>query len=76
MLSCEQVKELIENAIEGATVQVHDLTGTSDHFGVQVESEAFRGKRLLDQHRMVQTACGEYLTREIHALEIKTIIPD
>jgi len=73
MLSCEDVKKLIENNIDGASAEVRDLTGTSDHFGVRVVSGAFAGKTLLQQHKMVHAAVGDHLTREIHALEIETL---
>ena len=76
VLSCEQVKELIEAGIPGSLAEVRDLTGTSDHFGIKVTAMAFDGKSLLEQHKMVHNALGEYLTREIHSVEIVTVTAD
>ena len=76
VMTCRALKELLEQNLPGATVQVTDLTGTSDHFGVHVISTAFAGKSLVDQHKLVHAACGPHLTTTIHALQIKTQTPD
>lgn len=75
VLSCSQVKQLIEEAIPGASAEVSDLTGTSDHFKIKVEAGAFEGKSILEQHKMVHAALGEHLTREIHSVEIEAVVP-
>lgn len=75
MMSVDQVKELIEKAIPGAAVEVADMTGTSDHFDIKVQSDAFGGMSRIEQHKLVQNALGEHLTREIHAVQIKTSTP-
>lgn len=76
MLSRDDVKQMIEGHIPESACEVTDLTGTSDHFAVYVTSPAFRGKSLIQQHKMVYAAVGEHLTREIHALSIKTELPE
>ncbi len=75
MMTCEELKELLETNLPDATVEVTDLTGTSDHFGVDVTSPAFEGLTIIDQHRLVHKACGIHLTTTIHALQIKTRTP-
>ena len=74
-MTCEQLKELLETEIPDSQVKVFDLTGTSDHFEVQVTSPVFEGKSLIDQHKVVHAACGMHLTTTIHALQIKTSTP-
>ncbi|MEM7203400.1 MAG: BolA family protein [Planctomycetota bacterium] len=76
MLSTEDVKRLIESGIPDATARVEDLTGTSDHFAVTVASPAFQGKTRIEQHKMVHRALGDHLTTTIHAVQIKTVVPD
>ena len=76
MLTTDDVQRLIETGIPDATVQVTDLTGTSDHFGIHVRSSAFAGKSRIDQHKMVHAALGEHLTTTIHAVDIKIEIPE
>jgi stress-induced morphogen len=39
-------------------------------FEVEIVSEQFEGKRLLERHRLVNTALAEQM-KEIHALSIK-----
>jgi stress-induced morphogen len=75
VLSCDDVKRLIEDNIPDATATVRDMTGTSDHFDVHVVSPAFAGKSLIEQHKLVHQAVGMHLTTTIHALQIKTATP-
>jgi stress-induced morphogen len=74
-LTCDDVRELITRHLPGASVEVRDLTGTSDHFDVAVTAETFRDKSLIEQHRLVHAAVRDYLGdgRPIHALQIKTV---
>ena len=74
-MTVDALKELLESKIPESQVQVTDLTGTSDHFGVNIVSPAFEGKTLIEQHKMVHAACGIHLTTTIHALQIKTSTP-
>ena len=76
MLSTQDVKKLIEAGIPDSQAEVGDLTGTSDHFSVSVISPAFAGKSRIEQHKMVHRALGEHLTTTIHAVQIKTCVPD
>ena len=45
------------------------------HFDVVVVAEAFEGRTLLEQHRLVNDALQEMLGAEIHALALRTIRP-
>lgn len=70
-----ELKQLIEGHFDQAQVNVRDMTGTMDHFEVEVVSPVFAGKSLIDQHKMVHAAVGQHLTTTIHALKIKTRTP-
>ena len=72
----EQLKSLIEAGIPEARVAVRDLTGTRDHFRVEVTSTAFAGKSLVEQHQMVYAAVGKELTNAVHALSVLTNVPE
>jgi stress-induced morphogen len=65
--------ELIQTNIEDAKVQVTDLTGTANHLGLLVVSDAFSGKMLIAQHQMIMDILKEKLKEEIHAVQIKTM---
>ena len=72
-METEKVKALIEAGIPGAIVEV---TGDGRHFDAKVTSEAFAGKSLIQQHRMVKDAVkAEIASDELHALSIKTVTP-
>ena len=44
--------------------------GSESHFNVLVVSDAFEGKKLIERHRMVNTALKEELATSVHALSI------
>jgi stress-induced morphogen len=75
LLSTTQVKELVEAHIPDARVSVTDLTGTSDHFGIDVVSAAFEGKSPIERHKLVHAALSEHLGGAIHAVQIKASTP-
>ena len=72
----ESVKELIANGITYAKIEVIDTTATKDHFSAVVISSSFEGLSLIDQHKQVYKAVGEHMTKEIHALQLKTFSPE
>lgn len=76
MMECSEIERLIQAQLKGAQVTVVDTTGTMDHFGIDVVSDAFRGVSRLEQHRMVQRAVQEALNDgRIHAITISTSTP-
>lgn len=76
VMTPKELQTLLEDKIPDSVVKVIDLTGTYDHYGVDITSPAFVGKSLLDQHKMVHAAVGMHLTTTIHALQIKTRVPE
>lgn len=77
MITPDEIKVTLEQALPGSTIEIQDLTGGGDHFQVFVISPSFEGKGLLDQHQMVYGALKEALGSErIHALALKTFTPE
>jgi stress-induced morphogen len=71
----DQIKERLEKAYPGGTIEVIDLTGTHDHYEVMVESPVFAGLSRIQQHQHVMAVFGpELKTGEVHALSIRTKI--
>ena len=68
-----RAKELIEQSLPDAEVEVSDLTGTRDHVGLLVASAAFQGKRLIEQHQMIMDILKEEFSGQLHAVQIKTM---
>lgn len=75
MIDNDSLVALIRAGIPDAEVSVVDRTGTMDHFNVEVRSVAFKGKSLLEQHRMVYGALQTALRDgRVHAVELKTAV--
>ncbi len=75
MIQFFEIEALIRTAIPDAKVEVSDMTGTGDHFEICVVSKAFRGKPLMEQHKMVFSALEKEMDNRIHAVKIKTRTP-
>ncbi|MFN2528106.1 MAG: BolA/IbaG family iron-sulfur metabolism protein [Candidatus Baltobacteraceae bacterium] len=75
MIDNESLRGLIRSAMPDAEVDIHDRTGTMDHFNLRIASAAFSGKTLIEQHQMVYAALGAALKDgRVHAVELKTQI--
>jgi acid stress-induced BolA-like protein IbaG/YrbA len=77
MIEPDEVQQLIHAGLPDAKVLVQDLTGGGDHYQVTVISDAFVGKSLVQQHRMVYGAVNQAMTTDrIHAFALKTYTPE
>lgn len=77
MITVEEIEGILEKAIPGCVAGVVDLTGTADHFEVRISTPSFKGKSLVEQHQMVNRALkGPLEDGRIHALKIKTVVPN
>jgi stress-induced morphogen len=72
----EAITERIRAALPDAVVELTDLTGTEDHWQATVISSAFRGKPLIERHRMVMAALAAEMKGPIHALTLQVKSPD
>lgn len=74
-MTLEQMKSRLTQSYPDAVIEVVDLTGTSDHWEVYVESQAFKGMTRIEQHQHVMSCFSpELKTGEVHALSIRTKI--
>ena len=65
----EQMKTAIEQAIDGSTARV---SGGGGHFEIEVVSEQFAGKRILEQQRLVYSAIAHLMAGDaapVHAVD-------
>lgn len=70
----EEMKKRLQTAYPDGSVEVVDLTGTNDHYQVQIVSKAFSGMSRIQAHKHVmEVFSAELKTGEVHALTIKTI---
>jgi stress-induced morphogen len=77
MITSDVLTKYIRKTLPDAQVSVTDRTGTLDHLMVRVVSDTFKGKNLLDRHRLIYQALDEPMKDgRIHALEIKAETTD
>ena len=70
----EELRKLIEAVFADNHVEV---TGDGRHFSAVVVSDAFAGKNVIAQHRLVYAALGDrFDTEAVHALSLKTYTPE
>jgi acid stress-induced BolA-like protein IbaG/YrbA len=73
MVDPGELKQRIEAGIPGARA---DVSGDGHHFEAVVESTAFDGLSRIARHKLVYDVFGAELGDRIHALSIKTKIPE
>ena len=72
-MNADSIRQMIETGLPGARADVQGPDGV--HFEATVVCEAFAGKLPLARHRMVYATLGEKMGGEIHALQLRTVIP-
>jgi stress-induced morphogen len=75
MIASVEIERRIKTAVPDAEVAVRDLTGTSDHYHVQVVSAGFAGMSSVDRHRLVHAPLRDVLGGALHAIELVTKTP-
>ncbi|KAK2384796.1 protein BOLA1, chloroplastic [Trifolium repens] len=70
----EQVESSLNSKLNPSHLEVTDISGgCGSSFAIEIVSEQFEGKRLLERHRMVNAALEEEM-KEIHALSVKKAV--
>ena len=75
-MSAAEIEALIRAALPDAEVTIEDLAGDGDHYLAHVTSAAFAGKSRIAQHKMVYDALGGRMGGELHALQLRTTVPN
>ncbi len=73
------IRERLLGAFPGAEIELRDLTGTRDHWGCTVITEAFEGLGLVGRHQAVYACLNDLMAGDsapIHALQLNTLTPD
>jgi stress-induced morphogen len=74
-MAVSEIERLIKEGFPDAQVSIEDLAGDGDHYAATVVSEAFRGKKRVQQHQMVYDALKVQMGGTLHALALKTSAP-
>lgn len=75
MLPPETLKQLVLAQFPDAILQLQDLTGTQDHYQLEVISRAFEGLTQVKRHRLIYAALGRHMGGDVHALALNTYTP-
>ena len=73
-MDSKTIEQMIRDGLPGAKVTVQGDDGV--HFEAVVVYGEFEGKSTLQRHRMVYATLGEKMGREIHALGLRTEVPE
>lgn len=71
-ISSTELEDIIKLSFPHAKIKIVDLVGDMDHYSLEISDESFRGKTLIDQHKMVKLALSSILKSKLHAITIKT----
>jgi len=74
----EQIEILVEDGLAGASCKASDLTGTEDHWGLEITWAGFEGLSRLQAHKAVLEVLRVHMaegSNEIHAVQITTRLP-
>ena len=69
----KKIEQKLEDGLTNPKIFIQDMTGTMDHFNALIISDDLIGKNLIEQHRLVYKILGDMVTKEIHALQLKTL---
>ena len=69
----KKIEQKINSGLQNPKVFIQDMTGSKDHFNVMIISKSFEGLSLIEQHRLVYKILDDMITKEIHALQLKTL---
>ena len=71
----ETIRDYILQALPDATIDLIDTAGDKDHYSLTVTSAAFIGHSRVQQHKMVYQALQSHMGTTLHAMQVKTAIP-
>ena len=72
-MDSKTIAQMIRDGLPGAEVTVTGDDGV--HFEALVRCASFEGKSTLARHRMVYATLGKLMGNEIHALGLRTELP-
>lgn len=75
-IAITDLQNMLAEAFPGAIIDVVDLAGDNDHYQASITSVQFAGKSRIQQHQMVYQALKGKMGDELHALALKTRIPE
>jgi stress-induced morphogen len=75
-MTAADIEAMIRAALPDAEIEITDLAGDGDHYSARVVSEVFRGKTPVQRNKLVYEALGGRMGGQLHALQLKTEVPN
>ena len=69
----KKIQKKLETNLKNAKIFIQDMTGNNDHFNLVAISDSFENLSLIEQHRLIYSLLDGMVTKEIHALQLKTL---
>lgn len=70
-----ELEKMVHEAFPDAAIELTDLAGDNNHWSLSISTAAFKGKNRVQQHKMVYDALKGNVGDVLHALQLKTSIP-
>ena len=72
-MNSEYIKQKLEDFFSKKDLfKVIDINGNGDHYSVLVISNKFANMPLIERHKIIYSIFDKEITKEIHAMQIKT----
>ena len=68
----ENMQKILSNKFDDGSINVFNVNDDESHFSILIVSDEFINMSLINRHKLVYKLFKENLTKEIHALQIKT----
>ena len=75
-MTLDEIKNTIETSVSDSTAYVLDPMNDGQHLQAFVISSTFVGMSLVKQHQMVMKPLKEAFAQSVHALGLKTFVPE
>ena len=75
-IAFDKLQKILGDAFPDANIELVDTVGDQDHYSVKICDKIFINKTRIEQHKIVNLALKEILGDALHALQIKTSIPN
>jgi len=68
----KKIYEILSTKLKDSKVFIQDMNGNGDHFSLIVITDDFENLNMINQHKIIYKYLSDMITKEIHALQIKT----
>ena len=68
----KKIYEILSTKLKDSKVFIQDMKGNGDHFSLIVITDDFENLNMINQHKIIYKYLSDMITKEIHALQIKT----